>query len=277
MIIPVCTVVSKNCYKEFLLLKYSLEQYHVCDWYISCDEYCFNKLKDQPNVNAFFLIDSDECDHVLENESLRDSFTKLVLTKFLIAREGMKKHKSILLIDTDMIFVNELDGWFLDFLQDERIDGMLCQHMTENPENEGKVGYFNVGMQVVGNSDFLDQWEQLTIRHKELGLYFEQKPMELSQRFFRTLNLPINYNLGWWKFNTSMVNYRMNLFNIKDNKIYFDNNPAINIHCHSLKELKYKNFGEFLINLMFNLMNHCDNLKYKAFIEYYEKVKNEDL
>lgn len=277
MTIPVCAVVSKNCYKEFLLLKYSLEQYHQCEWFLSCDEYSYNKLKELPSVNAYFLIESDECDHVLEDSALRDSFTKLILTKFTIAREGMKKYKSVLLIDTDMIFVNKLDDWFLSLFADDRIDGMLCQHMTEDPANEGNVGYFNVGMQVVGNPTLLDEWEELTSRHKELGLYFEQKPMEIVQRHFRTVNLPINYNLGWWKFNSQRLSHRRQAFNLQDNKIYIYGSPAINFHCHSLKELKHTNFGEFLIKGMFTLMDKCDNEKYREFVAYFERVKNEDL
>lgn len=277
MTIPVCSVVSKNCYKEFLLLKFSLEQYHECEWYLSCDEYCYNKLKGQLGINAYLLIASDDCDHVVQNEQLRDNFTKLVMTKFVIAREGMKKHKSILLIDTDMIFVNKLDDWFLDFLKDEKIDGMLCQHMTDDAANEGRVGYFNVGMQVIGNPKFLDAWEDVTGRHKELGLYFEQKPMEIVQRHFRTVNLPINYDLGWWRLNAEHLAYRRRAFNVKDNSIHIFDLPVINFHSHSLKELKHPNFGDFLISGMFLLMSKSDNPKYREFELYFDKVKNENL
>ena len=84
MILPVCTVVTENCYKEFLLFKHSIELFHDCEWYISCDEFVKNSIEESEKVHAHLLIENDDCDHVVNDEKQNENFTKLILTKFSI-------------------------------------------------------------------------------------------------------------------------------------------------------------------------------------------------
>ena len=277
MIIPVCTVVTENCYKEFLLFKTSIERFHDCEWYISCDEFVRDNIEQNEMMHAHHLIEDDNCDHVINDEQQNENFTKLILTKFDICTEGLKHHPFVLLIDNDMIFTNPIDEGILKLLSDKSVDACVCPHMTDGYGDEKITGYFNCGMAFISNQDFIDHWATLTSNHKRLGLYYEQKPLELVLKSFVTCNLPMNYNIGWWRFLTPQTEKRMNLFNIQDQKLYFGKLPAINFHTHTLKSLKYNNQGGFLTDFLFDSMEQCFNMDYRAISEKYTELKNENI
>lgn len=276
MILPVCTVVTKNCFKEFLLFKASLEQFHECDWFISADEYVRTHLEGGPSIHCHLLIDSDDCDHVINDQEQNDNFTKLILTKFDICTEGLKHHPFVLLIDNDMIFTNPIDEKIINLLATKVIDAFVCPHMTDGFGDEKITGYFNCGMTFISNQEFVDHWRILTTNHKKLGLYYEQKPLELVLKSFVTGNLPMSYNIGWWRFLTPKTKNRLELINIQDQKIFFGKLPAVNFHFHTLKNLKYQNMGEFLKDTVFHFMNESFNIQYRQILETYEKLKHEN-
>lgn len=277
MILPICTVVTENCYKEFLLFRYSVELFHDCEWYISCDEFVKDKVEEGDRVHAHALIEDDNCDHVINDKQQNENFTKLILTKFSICEEGLKSHPFVMLIDNDMIFANPIDDGVLDLLYEKKVDACVCPHMTDGFGDEKITGYFNCGMVFISNPDFLKHWMMLTVNHRELGLYYEQKPLELVLKSFLTLNLPMNYNIGWWRFLAENTKKRIELLNIQDQKLYFGNLPAINFHFHTLKDLKYPNFGEALQKCVFDLMDQSFNMDYRSILEKLETLENENL
>lgn len=276
MILPVCTVVTKNCFREFLLFKASLEQFHECDWFISSDEYVKSQLEEGSRLHCHLLIGSDDCDHVINDQEQNDNFTKLILTKFDICTEGLRHHPFVLLIDNDMVFTNPVDDKILNLLATKSVDAFVCPHMTDGFGDEKITGYFNCGMVFISNQEFVDHWRILTANHKELGLYYEQKPLELVLKSFVTANLPMSYNIGWWRFLTPKTRKRLELINIQDQRIFFGKLPAVNFHFHTLKELKYQNMGEFLKNTVFHFMNESFNIQYRQILETYERLKNEN-
>ena len=58
-VISVCSVATKKSLKEFLLLKFSFEQYHDAEWFVATDGYCADKLKQYDNVNIIDKIKTD--------------------------------------------------------------------------------------------------------------------------------------------------------------------------------------------------------------------------
>jgi hypothetical protein len=275
--LPICTVVTQNCLSEFLLFKTSVEKFHDCDWFISCDEYVNNYLSESDSLHRFQLIDSDDCDHVINDQKQNDNFTKLILTKFDICDIGLREYPFVLLIDNDMIFTNPIDDNILWMLERKQIDAFVCPHMTDGFGDEKITGYFNCGMVFISSKEFVEHWRVLTKNHKQLGLYYEQKPLELVIKAFVTGNLPMNYNIGWWRFLTPQTEKRLELFNVQDQNIFYGNLPAVNFHFHTLKKLKYPNQGEFLKDMIFSAMDQGFNMNYRSILEKYTELKNEDL
>jgi len=273
VIIPVATVVTQKSFKEFLLLKYSLEQYHSCKWYISCDEFTDKKLKDS-NIVCLPIINTDDCDHNLLSQEKRDNWMNVMMTKFDVCKLALEENDHVLFLDSDMVFVNPIEDSILNLLTNKNIDAMVCQHMTNNWANEAKHGYFNAGMFVARSLDFLNTWQNLSKRYKELNMYFEQQPLEFIQRNFVTLNMPINYDIGWWRFNEPSTRARLQQVNLLKDEIMFGSRRAVNFHMHTLRPLDYQNFGQFLVDHVLELMSRSENKNYKNFLEYYNENRN---
>jgi hypothetical protein len=272
--IPVGAVVTQKSLKEFLLLKYSLEQYHSCRWYISCDDFIYERFKDM-DITCLPIIKTDDCDHNVLSQEKRDNWMSVMMTKFDVCKRALEENEYILFLDSDMIFVNPIEDNILNMLTNENLDAMVCQHMTNNWANEAKHGYFNAGMFVVRSMEFINAWQSLSKRYKELNMYFEQQPLEFIQRNFITLNMPINYDIGWWRFNEPSTKSRLQQINLLNDKyIMFGAKKAVNFHMHTLRPLDYQNFGQFLVDHVFHLMSRSENENYKNFLEYYEQNRN---
>lgn len=268
MILPVATIVTEKSFTEFLLLKQTIENYHACEWYISCDNFAKKELeKLYKNINCFELIKSSDADHNIGSSIQKENFMKIMLTKFDITRIALAKENSILYMDCDMVFVNPIEEKIISLFENKNIDAFICQHMTNDWQNEAAHGLFNAGMFHVKNINFINEWENLSKNYKKYNFYYEQQPLEYVQRNFVTLNLPINYNIGWWRFNRPSTQNRLELLNVKDDKIFFGKNPAVNFHVHALKDFSYQNFGQFLIDKICNLIENTNNQNYKKILE----------
>ena len=268
MILPVASVVTSKTICEFDLLKLTLEQYHNCTWVISCDKAAAAKYKGVENVLCLDLIDSDDCDHNIATEAQKDNWMKVMMTKFDAVNKLIELHGHGLFLDSDMIFVNPIEDRVLEIFKNKNIDASICQHMTNDWPTEAKHGLYNGGMFHMNSKEFIKQWVELSKDYKKYGFYFEQQPLEYVQRNFNSFNLPINYNIGWWRFNTPKTQSRLNLLNIVDDKIYFGNRPAINFHVHTLREIGYQNFGQFLVNKISSLMGMTNNENYKKVLDF---------
>ena len=110
--------------------------------------------------------------------------------------------------------------------------------------------------------------------YKKYNFYFEQQPLEFVQRNFVSVNFPINYNIGWWRFNTPQTQSRLNSLRLKDDKIYFGNRPAVNFHVHTVRELEYENFGQFLVDKVMDMFKSSQNKEYKLINKKYEELKD---
>ena len=91
------------------MLKFSLEQYHDVEWFISCDEEVEKYYKDAYKVNPLKVIDTDDCDHNVQSEEKNDNWMKVMMSKFTICREALKKNDYCLFLDSDMVFVNPIE------------------------------------------------------------------------------------------------------------------------------------------------------------------------
>jgi hypothetical protein len=275
--LSVATVATTKTYTEFLLLKYSLEQYHSCSWYVSCDQYVYDKIKDIVNVTPLNLVKTDDCDHNINSVEMQQNFINLVLTKFDACEAGIKDHGYCLFFDSDVIFTNPIEDRVLDLFKNPSLDAIISPHMTNNWANEAKHGYYNVGMFVTKNLNMIKQWRHMSKNHRQLGMYYEQKPLEYVQRSYITANFPIYYNIGWWRFNEEHTKGRLTKLRLEDDKIYFGNNEAVNFHMHTLKNIGYQNFGQFLVDKVFAMMKDSNNTRYKSFLEYYENISKTTL
>ena len=185
------------------------------------------------------------------------------MTKFDAVGTLMSEYGHALFLDSDMIFVNPIEERVLHIFDNENIDACICQHMTNNWQTEAQHGLYNGGMFHIRNREFVSQWKNLSKQYKTYGFYFEQQPLEYIQRNFISLNLPINYNIGWWRFNNPQTQGRLQSLRVEGDKIFFGKTPAINFHVHALRKIGYQNFGQFLVDKVCDLLRSTSNQEYK--------------
>lgn len=262
MTLPVCSVVTQKTIGEFEVLRTSLEYYHNCSWVICCDDVVYEKYKNVKNIECLKLISSDECDHNTGDENKKNIWMDVMMTKFDGIQHLISNFGHGLFLDSDMIFVNEFEEKILSLFENKNIDAVICQHMTNNWPVEAKHGLYNAGMFHLKNKQFLDEWKNLSKNYKKFNFYFEQQPLEYVQRNFISLNLPINYNIGWWRFNSEQTKQRIQQLHLQDDKIMFGKLPAVNFHVHTLKENGYENFGQFLVDKISALFKSSNNVNY---------------
>lgn len=268
--IPVASVATKKSLNEFLLLKLSLEQYHDVQWYVSTDDFAYNKLKDYKNVTCLNLIKTDECSHGTNDPLKNRLFLELVMTKFSAMKLSIENHGYGLFIDADIFFTAPIEDRVIDLMRNNDVDAVLSPHMTNNLILESQVGHFNVGFFSMRNKDYLRLHEALSWKHKEFGMYYEQQPLQFSSYQFLTINLPIYYNIGWWRFNEKQTQNRLELLTTDGKDIYFNGSKAVCFHTHALKKLDYTNYGKFLLDKISSLMKKCDNKNYETILKFIE-------
>ena len=275
--ITVCSVVTAKTLTEFELLKYSLEQHHDVEWFISCDNKVHEAYKDTSHVNALNVIETDDCDHNIQSEEKNNNWMKVMMSKFTACREALNKRDYCIFLDSDMVFVNSIEERVIKLLESKSVDAIISPHMTNNVSVEAKHGYYNAGMFAVTNVNFLDDWEALSKDYKKYNMYFEQQPLEFTHRHFLTANFPMCYNLGWWRFNTNQTRERIKLFKESEGELYFAKNKAVNFHFHALRELETDNYGKFMVDFVFNYLKQSDNQKYANLYKKYKELKNENI
>jgi len=274
--IPVASVATQKSLNEFLLLKLSLEQYHEVSWYVSTDEFAYNVLKDYKNVTCLNLIKTDECSHGTNDPIKNRLFLELVMTKFSAMKLAIESHGYGLFIDADIFFTSQIEDRVIELMKNKNIDAILSPHMTNNLGLEAQVGHFNVGFFSMRNKDYLSLHESLSWQHKEFGMYYEQQPLQFSSYQFLTVNLPIYYNIGWWRFNEKQTQQRLQLLTTDGKDIYFSGSKAVCFHVHALKKLDYTNYGKFLLDKVSSLMKECDNKNYKNILKFIEENREDN-
>ena len=265
----IASVVTKNCLKEFLLTKYSCELFNKCNWYVSCDSQSAKELQKFENVKILqFDLEDGASDHNSTDKESRARFLKIILNKFTALETALQENDYCLFLDSDMLFVNQINQNIADFFK-TGVDYIVSPHYSRDPINEDKHGFYNVGMFALQNADHMKQWRYLTENCEKFNLYYEQKPFELILSNFNTLNLPINYNIGWWRFNNPRTQNRINQLALVDDKIMFGNLPAVNFHFHTFKAPGGFNPGQFLVDKVMGLLDDSKCEKHQQILEYY--------
>jgi lipopolysaccharide biosynthesis glycosyltransferase len=267
MIIPVSSVVTSKTIGEFELLRTSMQEFHECEWVLSCDDESYERYNQEKNITCLNLIETDDCDHNIGSPEQKDNWMKVMMTKFDAINALIEEHGHGLFLDSDMIFVGPLEEKILSAFENKNIDACICQHMTNNWQVEAQHGLYNGGMFHIKNTDFVEQWKSLSKDYKKYGFYYEQQPLEFVQRNFVSLNLPINYNIGWWRFNSPKTRSRLELLRAEGDKIMFGKLPAVNFHVHTSRELGYQNFGQFLVDKIKDMLSQTENESHKKILK----------
>jgi len=240
-----CSVTESHL-KEFLLLKYSAELFHECEWFLSCDEFCFNYLNQF--VGCYCENLNLENGKVFGDEKEISNFYGVIEGKFRATERAIEARGECLLVDSDIIFTAPIpEGKF-----HKKNSAIVCPHFQWNSEMDKAWGYFNVGFVYIKDFEFLKSWAEET---KKAGDQFEQVPIQKvveSDKYVVGI-FPIEFNMGWWRFNNQMSQFRINSFYTSNDLICFDGHIVNSFHFHTFNKCEHSNpFKDFVFNQLFS-------------------------
>lgn len=275
--IIVVSAVTKNCLKDFLLMKKSLQVHHDVSFHLACDDYCYEYLNGNfKNVECDQIITTNGADHVKGSVSEKDDFIQIIKSKFDIAKKALVHNSFILWCDVDHFFFNSFDQDVINLCENKTIDAALTPHFSDGYADEKTVGYYNCGFAFISSLKFLNTWSALFDMHKQLGLYFEQKPLEVTSQSFKTLTLPINYNIGWWKFMGAGGQARQQSIKL-DETVKFMNKNLINFHFNFFKPTQHAYNQESFKNTIKQLLQARNQTSDMVLLHEIERLENENI
>ena len=217
-------------------MKKTLEEHHYTEFYLAVDDYCYDYLHGNfKNVRCFPLIKAENADHVSPSAQEKQDFINIIQAKFDVAKKAFEDSNFIFWCDVDHIFLNKIENNILEQVDRKVIDAALTPHHSDGFADEKTVGYYNCGFALISNLEFLKTWEDLFKKHEELGIYYEQKPLEITTQLYHTLTLPLNYNVGWWKFCGANAQNRWDSIKLNEKDLTMMGNPLVNFHFHYFK------------------------------------------
>jgi len=231
--------VTKSCLKDFLLMRKTFSLYHPDDSiHALCDKYCYDYLNGNFR-NLIAILDSEinDGEHVSGNKDNLKPYLDILSKKFdLCLSLGATPEDPIFWCDVDQIFVNPIEKSIIE--GSKYYDAIVTPHYSDDFADEKTVGFFNGGFNIICNPDLFKVWKHLYDRYEELNLYYDQKALEVALRSFKTLNLPINYNFGWWKFMSPKFGGNLRRISSGDD-IKWESKPIVSFHFHWFKDVTH--------------------------------------
>ena len=62
------------------------------------------------------------------------------------------------------------------------------------------------------------------------------------------------------------------MFNDRDGTLYFGDSEAVNFHFHALRELETDNYGQFMVDFVFNYLSTSKSEKYTSLYNKYKEL-----
>lgn len=221
--VPVASICTRSRLAEFLVTKFSLEQYHTCQWTLVCDaEVAEYVRRNFTNVTPYSLIEQ-EASHI---RGEYEPFLKLVMHKMAVVRDVIAEHGACLFIDSDLIFLGALP---LGQMVGNPI--VVSEHYTGRPDVEARYGRFNVGMIYFESASCVHMWERVTRKRSNDHEGLEQKPLQLAleQSKVPYACFPKTCNVGWWRTYDHTFLGRISL---SGGAPAIDGDPIVNFHFH---------------------------------------------
>ena len=248
----IATLANTYALNDLKVFLYTLQFFNINlpDIYLYCDTYI-----DIIDLTQFYKgklykkVVLDDYDGLTrkEMEKTKGKTFKTQWEDFMCEKMNLLEwaHEScdrVLLCDSDICFMGPLPN-----IPDEYEIG-LSRHEIRSFD-EIRFGVYNGGFVFSGNKDIPKVWREATYNSR----YFEQAALEDLIKCFKTYFFPIQNNYGWWRLLQGKESFeKIKLkFNIKNNKIYYENKPLLSIHTHlKSNDIATNLFNNFILSLL---------------------------
>jgi len=267
-VLPIAAVCTASRLPEFLITRYSLEQYHACRWVVMSDPACHRYFENEAADNLVSVP------NLVEEASHPQILSKnVLLLKMKALRACIEAHGAAWHLDSDLVFVHSLPESLVEpSVLDAEV--FVTEHHTR-PEVAEKYGRFNGGMLFTRSMDFVDRWQALT-EARGPGVAVDQKALEslvVSGRF-RWAAMPTGCNFGWWRFeNDRRLFHGMSLH---DGVIRYRDEPVVNFHFHVDRRIRRPIEGVFGGLVAIYLSNSTEG-RHRSLLQEIRQVLGHDL
>lgn len=269
MIQSICAIADHRAYDELVVMLKSLSLFAQLEIYVGGDREVVERLASEQignRVHRHQVIP----DGLLVKQGTPE-FLKLVACKMDILEIALADSANTMLIDTDMIFFHA--PWGVDLAQYEVA---LSGHMIL-PADEAKYGRFNAGYLGTSQRRFPQWWREQLPRSN----YYEQECLNHVPNEFKTQELSIHHNFGWWRLNQCdekrkwwrfdlpsrpVRRERLSRFGVAGDRILFQDEPLVSIHTH-IKDRRKSRF-QSANRLAIDLLQRSSNPRHREILSW---------
>jgi hypothetical protein len=245
----ISTMGTISAWNDLDILLKSIELYNrELPVYIGTDELTVEKLmnssyKDTLTLKIVNCLDeyTGKTRQQMEQEGI---WLEFMLRKCDPMDVALLEHDNTLFVDCDTCFLQKINHE--DF--NCRMDVGRSYHDIKT-FNENQYGKYNGGCVFVNHTAFTTWWKLAS----QYSRYFEQACLEDTDLFFKTFDIPTQYNYGWWRLfecPEGQLETRKKLFENSNSIITYNQKPLMSIHTHFDSNFVHTlNFNKFVMSL----------------------------
>ena len=240
-----CTVCTSTCSHELVGLLLSLSLYHPNEKiYIMSDTKTKNTIENitpKPLLDIHWFVELDEYDGLNRFEMEKKGiWCDFQMSKAKILKHAITLSSNSLFLDCDIIITNIIND-----INTNYIIGVSPQFIKQ--EYLDKTGIYNGGMLWASNINVCNDW----IKYSKTSRYFDQASIEDLVNNYSHFIFEENYNIQAWRMLLSDESPDKigSYFSLKNNIIFYKNNPLKCIHTHFLDKRFYM-FNNLIINIL---------------------------
>jgi hypothetical protein len=265
----ICAIADHRAYDELLVMLKSLSLFAELEIYVGGDREVVERLGGERIANR--VHPHQVIPDGMQVTQGTPDFIKLVVRKMDIMEIALDRSPNTMLIDTDMIFFSPL--WGVDL---ERHEVALSGHMIL-PADEARFGHYNAGYLGTSLRRFPQWWRDQLATSR----YYEQECLNEVPRTFKTQELSIHHNFGWWRLDQCdekrqwwridlpshpVRRDRLSRFRVEADRILFDDDPLVSIHTHIMNRRKSR--FQSANRLAIDLLRRSSNPKHKEILSW---------
>jgi hypothetical protein len=235
------TLCTEQCKQELIGFLLSLSIHHRnARVYVICDNKTKQYIEEStpyPKLDIRWYIELDKYSNYnraeMESRGLWGDFQ---MEKANIIEKALEKETDTLLIDSDTIILDKL------YINNNKELGVSPQFIKD--ENVKEVGYYNGGMLWTNQKSLPEKWKLYT----KTSRYYDQASIENLVKIYNYFEFGENYNLQTWRFilGVEPANKIASYINVKNNKVYYKDEPLKFIHTH-FNSNRFKQVNDFFI------------------------------
>ena len=171
-------------------------------------------------------------------------FKRFTIVKADVIQKALELYSDTLFLDSDIVVCAPIDGI------DKTKQLGLSPHYIRKSDTD-KYGFYNAGVLWTNQKSLPEKWRELVPESR----FFEQACMELLPATFSSFELPIQYNMSWWRLHQSdePASKIATYFSPGKGQILYKSNPIRFVHTHFLQrkvDAATSSFNSLIMNLM---------------------------